>query len=66
MFPEVPDHLLERIVGTDQWDGHRLPFNRRMRRKVEKATSVVVHLFSGGAPGRWVRCEKEGTAVVCL
>ena len=66
MFPEVPDHLLERIVGTEHWDGHRLPFNRRMRRRIDKATSVVVHLFSGADPGRWVRWEKEGTAVVCL
>ena len=66
MFPEVPDYLLERIVGTEQWDGHRLPFNRRTRRKIEKATTVVVHLFSGGDPGRWARWEKNGVAVLCL
>ena len=60
----MPDYLLERIVGREQWDGHRPPFNRGMRRKIE-ATSVVVHVFSGD-PGRWVELVDSGKVSMWL
>ena len=65
-YAEVPDRILERVLGNQRWDGHMLPMNRRARRRVEKATTVVVHLFSGPNPQPWVKLETDGTAVVCL
>ena len=65
-YPQVPDRILERVLGLREWDGHMLPLNRRARRKIDKATSLMVHLFSGPNPGPWVKLETDGTAVVCL
>ena len=65
-YPDVPDRILERALGLQQWDGHMLPMNRRARRRVERAASVVVHVFSGPNPQPWVKLETDGTAVVCL
>lgn len=66
IFPEVPMELLERVPGKRQWSGHELPFNRRRRRQIELARTVVVHLFAGKADPRWQQQEKDGVVVICL
>ena len=66
LFPEVPLRLLERVPGRHDWSGHELPFNRRRRRQIEQAKTVVVHLFAGKEDPRWKNEEGNGTVVVCL
>ena len=66
LFPEVPLRLLERIPGKHDWSGHELPFNRRRRRQIELAKTVVIHLFAGKEDPRWKKEEGDGVVVVCL
>ena len=48
-YPEVPDKVLDFMVGQEAppQDGSGLPWNRRFRKRVERAKAVVIHLFSG-------------------
>ena len=46
-FPEVPPRLVERIPGKVHWDPHRVPLNRRMRKRLQRAKTMIIHLFSG-------------------
>lgn len=66
LFPEVPLEILEKIPGKRRWSGHELPFNRRRRRQIEQAHTVVVHLFAGKADPRWQQQEGNGVVVICL
>ena len=66
LFPQVPDDILEKIIGKEDWDASRLPFNRRRRRQVEKAQKIVIHVFAGGDPGKWKAVESEDTVVLCF
>ena len=66
LFPHVPLELLEQIPGDRQFDGARLPFNRRRRRQIMNAKRLVVHAFSGPDEKDWLRCESGGTVVLCL
>ena len=45
----VPDEILARapLLATG-FDEAKLPFNRRIRRAVRTAISVIVHLYAGG------------------
>ena len=51
LFKALPDDILMRVIPdlTDlqSMDGNRLPWNRRKRRRLERAKQIVVHLFSG-------------------
>ncbi len=66
MFPEVPLELLEKVPGKRNWSGHDLPFNRRRRRQIDQAKTVIVHLFAGKADPVWQQQEKDGVVVICL
>ena len=66
LFPEVPDEILEKVVGREDWEATRLPFNRRRRRQIEQAQRVVIHVFAGGDVNKWKVAETKGTIVVCL
>ena len=66
LFPEVPDRILEKIPGKHEWSGAELPFNRRRRRQIELAKTIIVHLFAGKEDPRWKQQEKDGVVVVCL
>ena len=66
LFPDVPLRILQRIPGDSKWKGERLPFNRRVRRKLERASMVVVHAFCGKDDGFWKRLETDKIAVLPL
>ena len=67
LFPEVPHHLLERLLPKKGWTGEGLPWNRHERRRVRRAKEVVIHLFSGDSKKFWQReLEAESRAVLCI
>ena len=52
LFPELSDELLEAVIPTgvseiEAVDYQNSGLNRRVRRKIQKAQRVLVHLFSG-------------------
>ena len=66
LFPEVPLRVLQRVPGKMKWQGENLPFNRRQRRKIERAKYVVVHAFCGKDEGYWKQLETNDVAVLAL
>ena len=66
LFPNTPLDVLEQIPGNAQWKGENLPFNRRVRRKLERAKMVVVHTFCGKDDGFWRKLETADVAVLPL
>ena len=40
LFPQVPQHIAEKVVGFHNFDASRIPWNRKMRKKVEEATKT--------------------------
>ena len=66
LFPEVPLRVLQRVPGRMKWQGENLPFNRRQRRKVERAKYVIVHAFCGKDDGYWKQLETNEVAVLAL
>eukprot|EP00435_Cladocopium_sp_Y103_P052700 s362_g16.t1 len=71
MFPEVPEHLLIRVLPSQKAAGaYRegdLPWNRRQRKRLRRAHQVVVHLFSGKDEKFWKKeLETQNRAVLCV
>ena len=66
LFPEVPLRLLERVIGEATWDPEQLPFNRRMRRKLQQADKIVVDMFAGPDKSKWSALEAKGIAVLSV
>ena len=66
LFPDTPLRLLERVVGEATWDPEQLPFNRRVRRKLQLADRIVVDMFSGADKQRWKPLEERGIAVLSV
>ena len=66
LFPEVPGELLRQVPGRVEWRGECLPFNRHVRRRVQKAKFVVVHVFSGHDAGFWKSLESQDVAVITI
>ena len=67
LFPEVPHHLVERLLPKKGWTGEGLPWNRHERRRVRKAKEVVIHLFSGDSKQFWQKeLEAENRVVICV
>ena len=65
-FPNVPEEIMSRIVPCMEVDGGTLPWNRRRRRKVEKAEKVVIHLFAGANEKEWMEAlDGNGVAALC-
>ena len=66
LFPTVPVRILERLPGRKSWDPAALPLNRRRRRQVMRAKTLVFNVFSGPDEKQWLKQEKNGVVVVCL
>ena len=66
LFPEVPLRLMTRIPGKKDWDPAALPFNRRKRRQILQAKTLVFNVFSGPDEAVWKKHEKNGVVIVCL
>ena len=60
LFPEVPLRLLERVLGKFKVDNEVMGFNRRIRRQVERAETVVLNLFSGPNTKVWTSHGQKG------
>ena len=55
LSPEGPERILAQAIPArtiGEPSGERVPFNRHVRRAVQKARGVVIHLFSGGTKPR--------------
>ena len=67
MFPELPEEIAVRILPSSGWHGEDLPWNRRIRRRLRKASQVVIHLFSGKNSGFWQKeLSGNGREVLCV
>ena len=66
IFPEVPADLAKEIPGYAEVDMNQVIFNRHHRRKVQRAKTLVVHLFSGDDPKFWMAQEKNGVVIICI
>ena len=66
LFPKVPVRILERLPGKRSWDPAAVPLNRKRRRQVMKAKTLVFNMFSGPDEKQWMKQEKNGVVVVCL
>lgn len=65
LFPMVPKEVVTQVPGITNWDVHQLPFNRHLRRKLQLAKRIVLHVFSGDDQRFWVDQESRGTVVLC-
>ena len=67
-YPEIPKEVVEYMKG--QFDGkppgENLPWNRHVRRRVERAKALVIHLFSGPKDQFWKRDWPEGVEVLTV
>ena len=66
IFPEVPADLAKEIPGFAEVDMNQVVFNRHHRRKVQRAKTLVAHLFSGDDPKFWMAQEKNGVVIICI
>ena len=66
-FPDLPDAICRRIVPKmAEIDSEKLPWNRRMRRKMMKTKRLVIHLFSGPDEKTWRALDDANTMVICV
>ena len=66
LFPQVPISVLEKIPGKTNWEVQNLPFNRRRRRQISQAKTIVVHLFAGQEDPRWAELQKDNLVTLNL
>ena len=72
LFPDLPDEVMAKVVpNLDplQMDnfGERLPWNRRKRRRLAKASNIIVHVFAGENPKFWEKqLSTATTEVICV
>ena len=66
MFPEVPMRVLERVPGYTQWDPAPVPFNRRQRRRLERAEHIMIDMYAGPDKKKWTVVEDRGIAVLAV
>eukprot|EP00435_Cladocopium_sp_Y103_P017395 s909_g4.t1 len=66
MFPDAPTYMIQNVACNGQWNGDRLPWNRRKRRAIEKGKFVALHLYSGDDEKTWKQLERlaSGTEVI--
>eukprot|EP00435_Cladocopium_sp_Y103_P036407 s1805_g9.t1 len=72
VFPDLPDHVMAKLVPylgmvNSENFGAKLPWNRRKRRRLDRAKHVVVHLFSVPDHKFWEQqCASADTEVLCV
>lgn len=72
IFPQLPEEVLDRVVprydqGMMDNLGAALPWNRRKRRRFEKADNVVVHFYAGDSGYFWEKALNDrDTEVLCI
>ena len=65
-YPQVPPEVVAYMAGQHDEcpEGSRLPWNRHVRRRLERAKGIVIHLFAGENPGWWRKHWPQG--IECL
>ena len=63
-FPEVPPRLIERVPGKVRWDPALVPMNRRLRKRIQKAKTVIIHLYSGTETSLWDTHGEENMLIL--
>ena len=65
VFPDLPDEVVLKTIPdlSGPVNTEELPWNRRRRRRIEKARKVVLHLFSGPDEKEW---RIEGAETLCV
>eukprot|EP00435_Cladocopium_sp_Y103_P038739 s1820_g10.t1 len=63
---DLPADLVKEIPGYAEVDMNQVIFNRHQRRKVQRAKTLVVHLFSGDDLKFWMSQEKASVVVICV
>eukprot|EP00438_Fugacium_kawagutii_P027097 Skav203917 [mRNA] locus=scaffold228:326406:331875:+ [translate_table: standard] len=72
LFPHFPEHLMMELVpDLDKWDdatlGQKVPWNRRIRRRLESAQNLVIHLYAGKDTKFWTQqLRSSSTEVLCI
>ena len=66
LFPQVPHWLIGRIPGALEVDVHKIPFNRRRRKRIREAGTRILHIFSGEKTKAWTQMESQDLVVVCI
>ena len=72
LFPNLPEEIMAKLVPrlesvNMQNSGAMVPWNRRKRRLLSKAKSVILHVFSGDNPQFWERALSTSTTeVLCV
>ena len=67
-FPDLPEAICQRIVPRMlEIDPQKLPWNRRLRRKMMKSKRLIVHLFAGPDEKKWNNWKAlEDADMVCV
>ena len=72
LFPDLPEEILMKVIpNLDSMHsaqlGEHLPWNRRKRRRIARATQVIVHVFAGPDHRFWERkLSSAETEVLCV
>ena len=66
IFPQSFADLAKEIPGFAEVDINQVIFNRHSRRKIQRAKTLVVHLFPGDDPKFWMVQEKNGVVIICI
>jgi len=72
LFPDPPDEVMMKLVpNLDPLQledfGARLPWNRRKRRRLARASNIVIHVFAGDNPKFWEnQLSTATTEVICV
>eukprot|EP00438_Fugacium_kawagutii_P021543 Skav211544 [mRNA] locus=scaffold5431:11157:19385:- [translate_table: standard] len=72
LFPKFPEHLMMELVPDlarldDVTLGQKVPWNRRIRRRLESAQNLVIHLYAGKDAKFWTQHLRSGsTEVLCI
>ena len=72
LFPALPDEVMMKLVPNldplqMEGFGARLPWNRRKRRRLARASNIIVHVFAGENPKFWEnQLSTATTEVICV
>ena len=66
LFPKALPRLVARVPGAADLDMSQVPFNRRTRKKINEATTRVLHIFSGEKTSIWTKMNSDSLIIVCV
>eukprot|EP00435_Cladocopium_sp_Y103_P065642 s1246_g27.t1 len=62
--PEAPAAQINQLVAPKAINAEEVPFNRRFRKRIQKATAVVLNLFCGPNPKWWEKKMPPGFEII--